>query len=51
MTLRPLRFIPSEKIEAEIKANKRFGVRNVIFHSENVLLYGADGVRPRSKNL
>ncbi|WP_048061647.1 B12-binding domain-containing radical SAM protein [Hyperthermus butylicus] len=51
VTLRPLRFIPLEKIKAEIEVNKRHGVRDVIYHSEDVLLYGADGVKPRPEPL
>jgi radical SAM superfamily enzyme YgiQ (UPF0313 family) len=51
VTLRPLRYIPLEKIKAEIEVNKRHGVHNVIYHSEDVLLYGADGVKPRPEPL
>lgn len=51
VTLRPLRFIPLERIEYEIKVNLNGGVRNVLLHSEDVLLYGADGVRPRPEPL
>ncbi len=47
VTLRPLRFIPLDKICEEIKVNLRAGVRSVILHSEDVLLYGADGIRPK----
>ncbi len=51
VTLRPLRYIPLEKIEAEILVNKKHGVNHVLLHSEDVLLYGADGVRPRAEPL
>lgn len=47
VTLRPLRFIPYEKIEEEILVNVRNGVENGIIHSEDVLLYGAKGVIPQ----
>ncbi len=47
VTLRPLRFIPLDKIREEIMVNMRAGIKGVILHSEDVLLYGADGVRPR----
>ena len=41
VTLRPLRYMPFEKIEKEILVNVRNGVENGIIHSEDVLLYGA----------
>lgn len=47
VTFKPLRFIPLEKIEKEIKLNLESKVRHVILHSEDVLLYGADAVRPK----
>ncbi|ACL10874.1 Fe-S oxidoreductase [Desulfurococcus amylolyticus 1221n] len=47
VTLRPLRFIPLEKILAEIDVNIRSGLKGAILHSEDVLLYHADGVKPR----
>lgn len=47
VTLRPLRSIPLEKILAEVEVNVRAGVKSVILHSEDVLLYYADGVKPR----
>jgi len=46
VTLRPLRFIPLDYIRKEIEVNVRAGVKNVILHSEDVLLYHADGVKP-----
>ncbi len=46
VTLRPLRHIPLEKIEAEVKVNAQAGVTEGILHSEDVLLYGASGVIP-----
>lgn len=51
VTFKPLRFIPLEKIEKEIQLNLESGVREVILHSEDVLLYGADVVRPRPEPL
>ena len=51
VTLRPLRFMPIEKILREIEVNLRAGIKNVILHSEDVLLYGADGIRPRPEPL
>ncbi|MCC6035003.1 MAG: B12-binding domain-containing radical SAM protein [Desulfurococcaceae archaeon] len=47
VTLRPLRFIPLEKVLAEVEVNIRAGVKGVILHSEDVLLYYADGIKPR----
>ena len=47
VTLRPLRFIPLNKILAEVEVNIRAGVKGVILHSEDVLLYHADGIKPR----
>ncbi|MEM1628091.1 MAG: radical SAM protein [Desulfurococcaceae archaeon] len=47
VTLRPLRFIPLEKILAEIEINLEAGLKGIILHSEDVLLYHADGVKPR----
>ncbi len=47
VTLRPLRFIPIEHIIKEIEVNARAGVKNTILHSEDVLLYHADGIKPR----
>jgi len=49
VTLRPLRYIPLDKIEKEIKVNLEHGVNGVILHSEDVLLYGADGIYIREK--
>ncbi len=51
VTYKPLRFIPLERIEHEIKVNLNGGVRNVLLHSEDALLYGADGVRPKPEPL
>ena len=51
VTLRPLRFIPLEQILKEIEVNLKSGVREAILHSEDVLLYGADGVKPRPEPL
>ncbi len=51
VTLRPLRHIPLDIILEEIRVNKRAGIKGAILHSEDVLLYGADGVRPRPEPL
>lgn len=51
VTLRPLRYIPLESIRKEIEVNKRHGIKEVIFHSEDVLLYGAQGIKPRPEPL
>jgi len=51
VTLRPLRFIPLEKIIEEVRLNVRYGVKGVILHSEDVLLYGAEGVRVKPEPL
>jgi len=51
VTLRPLRYIPLDKIEKEIKVNRENGVQNGIIHSEDVLLYGAKGVIPKEEPL
>jgi len=51
VTLRPLRFIPLDKILEEIKVNLSHGVKGAILHSEDVLLYGGDGVKPRPEPL
>ncbi len=50
VTLRPLRFMPLDKIEREILVNLESG-QGVVLHSEDVLLYGADGVKPRAEPL
>lgn len=47
VTLRPLRFIPLDKILAEVDVNLKAGLKGIILHSEDVLLYHADGVKPR----
>lgn len=51
VTLRPLRYIPLDFIEKEIKLNVSKGVKSAILHSEDVLLYGADGVKPKPEPL
>ncbi len=51
VTLRPLRHIPLDVIEEELKVNRAAGIRGGILHSEDVLLYGADGVHPRPEPL
>ena len=51
VTLRPLRYIPIDKILEEVEVNMKFGIRHVLLHSEDVLLYGAYGVVPREEPL
>ncbi len=51
VTLRPLRMMPLDRVEREITVNLRAGIRNVVFHSEDVLLYGGEGVRPKPEPL
>jgi len=47
VTLRPLRYIPLDIIEKELQINVKYGIREGIIHSEDVLLYGAEGIKPR----
>jgi radical SAM superfamily enzyme YgiQ (UPF0313 family) len=51
VTLRKLRHYTFDMIERELKVNVRGGVRRGIIHSEDVLLYGANGVRPNPEKL
>lgn len=51
VTLRPLRHIPLEVIEKEVKINLMSGVSSVLLHSEDVLLYGGNGVKPNPEPL
>lgn len=51
VTLRSLRHIPLDMILNEIEVNLRAGVNDALLHSEDVLLYHADGVRPRPEPL
>lgn len=51
VTLRPLRHIPIEVIEKEIKVNVSSGVLGGILHSEDVLLYGSTGTIPSEEPL
>lgn len=46
VTLRPLRHIPIDRIIREIEINIVNGIRHVILHSEDVILYGALGIEP-----
>jgi len=46
VTLRPLRWYPYGKIEKELKINADAGITDGIIHSEDVLLYGQNGVVP-----
>ncbi len=47
VTLRPLRHMPLSRIRDEILVNVKHGVKRLVLHSEDVLLYQGDGVRPR----
>lgn len=49
VTLRPLKFMPLDRIRKEIEVNLKAGVEGVLFHSEDVFLYYADGVKPNPK--
>ena len=51
VTNKPLRFIPISKIIEEVRVNVRNGVTGAILHSEDVLLYGGEGVKPRPEPL
>jgi len=51
VTHRPLRYIPLEKIVEEIRVNLNAGIKGAILHSEDILLYGADGVKPKPEPL
>lgn len=51
VTLKPLRFIPLDKIAREVEVNIRGGVRSILFQSEDILLYGARGVEPQPEPL
>ncbi len=51
VTLRPLRYIPIDKVVAEAKVNMKYGRKQVILHSEDILLYGAYGVKPKLEPL
>ncbi|MCL7387014.1 MAG: B12-binding domain-containing radical SAM protein [Thaumarchaeota archaeon] len=45
VTLRPLRHIPLDRIEKEMLVNVEGGVESGILHSEDILLYGAMGLK------
>lgn len=47
VTLRPLRHIPLNRVRKEIMVNVEAGVRNTLLHSEDVLLYQSEGIKPR----
>lgn len=49
VTLRPLRHYTLEMIAKEIEVNLRGGVRGLVLHSDDVLLYGSDSVYPNEK--
>lgn len=51
VTLRPWRFIPVDDVISEIKVNMSEGEKGIILHSEDVLLYYADGIKPRPEGL
>ncbi|MEM2512633.1 MAG: radical SAM protein [Ignisphaera sp.] len=46
VTLRPLRHIPLDRIIKEIDINISYGIKHIVLHSEDVLLYGASGIEP-----
>jgi radical SAM superfamily enzyme YgiQ (UPF0313 family) len=46
VTLKPLRWYPPEKIKGEIKVNAKAGLTDLLFHAEDVLLYGSRTVIP-----
>ena len=48
-TLRKLRCRPLSRIVEEVEVNARYGVRGITLHAEDVLRYGAKGVRPNEK--
>ncbi|MEM3648676.1 MAG: radical SAM protein [Thermoproteota archaeon] len=51
VTLRPLRQYPIEMIEKELKVNKACGLDRCLLHAEDILLYGAEGIKPRPEPL
>jgi radical SAM superfamily enzyme YgiQ (UPF0313 family) len=51
VTLRPLRQYPLEMVEKELRVNKACGLDRCLLHAEDILLYGADGVKPRPEPL
>ncbi|MEM2608083.1 MAG: radical SAM protein [Thermoproteota archaeon] len=51
VTLRPLRHYTLEMIEKELQVNKNAGLDRCLLHSEDILLYGADGIRPKPEPL
>lgn len=51
VTLKPLRFYTLDMIEKELQVNVKEGVKGCILHSDDVLLYGADGIRPKPEPL
>jgi radical SAM superfamily enzyme YgiQ (UPF0313 family) len=51
VTLRAWRSIPPERVIEEVKLNLSEGVDQILLHSEDNLLYFADGIRPRPEKL
>jgi len=51
VTLKPVRFISIDNVVKEVELNLNSGVRNILLHSEDVLLYGASDIRPRKEPL
>lgn len=51
VTLRRLRYYPFDKIEREMLVNKREGLNGVILHSDDLMLYGGQGVIPNGDKL
>jgi len=51
VTNRPLRFIPLDRIEQELRINFEAGVRSTTLHSEDMLMYCAKGVTPNTEKV
>ncbi len=51
VTLRRLRYYPFDKIEREMLVNKKEGLKGVILHSDDLMLYGGNGVIPNGDKL
>jgi radical SAM superfamily enzyme YgiQ (UPF0313 family) len=51
VTVRPLRWYPIEKICREIDVNKAGGMKGVVLHAEDVMLYGSKNTLPNDEKL
>lgn len=51
VTVRKLRYYPFEKIEREMIVNKKEGLKGVILHSDDLILYGGNGIIPNGDKL